>query len=44
MASVITAIDAQSASGGGDYAEAVDTALKDAVNKQWSTGATTKII
>ena len=44
MASVIAAIDAQSASGGGDYAEAVDTALEDAVNKQWSTGATTKII
>ena len=34
----------QSAMGGGDYPEAVDEALELAVNKQWSTGATTKII
>lgn len=38
------ALDKQSAIGGGDYPEAVDTALEMAVNKQWSTGATTKII
>ncbi len=34
----------QSASGGGDYEEAVDEALEMAVNAQWSTGATTKLI
>lgn len=38
------ALDTQRASGGGDYPEAVDLALDMAVNKQWSTGATTKII
>lgn len=38
------ALDKQSATGGGDYPEAVDEALEMAVNKQWSTGATTKII
>ena len=38
------ALDSQSADGGGDYPEAVDEALELAVNKQWSTGATTKII
>lgn len=38
------ALDTQRASGGGDYPEAVDRALDMAVNKQWSTGATTKII
>ena len=38
------AINGQSARGGGDYPEAVDDALDMAVNKQWSTGATTKII
>lgn len=41
---VIAAIDSQSATGGGDYPEAVDKALEMAANKQWSTGATTKII
>lgn len=39
-----TAINAQRATGGGDYPEAVDQALDMAVNQQWSTGATTKII
>ena len=34
----------QRASGGGDYPEAVDEALLKAVNAQWSTGATTKLI
>ena len=38
------AIAAQKASGGGDYAEAVEDALALAVGKQWSEGATTKII
>ena len=38
------ALDKQYATGGGDYPEAVDEALDIAVNKQWSTGATTKII
>ena len=38
------AIAAQKASGGGDYAEAVEEALAMAVEKQWSDGATTKII
>lgn len=39
-----TALNKQYAEGGGDYPEAVDHALEIAVNKQWSTGATTKII
>ena len=39
-----TALNKQAATGGGDYPEAVDEALELAVNKQWSTGATTKII
>ena len=38
------ALNTQRASGGGDYPEAVDKALEIAVGKQWSTGATTKII
>ena len=38
------ALDKQAAKGGGDYPEAVDSALDMAVGKQWSTGATTKII
>ena len=37
-------LDKQYASGGGDYEEAVDEALERAVNAQWSTGATTKLI
>ena len=44
LAAQQAALDTQSASGGGDYPEAVDQALDMAVNKQWSTGATTKII
>ena len=35
---------AQTASGGGDYPEAVHTALSEAVSKQWSSGATTKLL
>ena len=38
------ALNKQYASGGGDYPEAVDEALEMAVNQQWSTGATTKLI
>lgn len=38
------ALDSQRADGGGDYPEAVDEALKQAVSKQWSTGNTTRII
>lgn len=37
-------LNAQYASGGGDYEEAVDEALMKAVEAQWSTGATTKLI
>ena len=44
LANQQAALNKQSASGGGDYPEAVDQALEMAVNKQWSTGATTKII
>ncbi len=40
----ISALMNQHASGGGDYPEAVDDALALAVAKQWSTGATTKLI
>ena len=38
------ALNSQNATGGGDYPEAVDEALMRAVDQQWSTGATTKII
>ena len=44
MSSQQSALNKQGASGGGDYPEAVDEALELAVSKQWSTGATTKII
>ena len=37
-------LNAQYATGGGDYEEAVDDALMQAVDAQWSTGATTKLI
>lgn len=40
----LATLKSQSASGGGDYEEAVDEALEMAVNAQWSTGATTKLI
>ena len=42
--SALAMLRSQSASGGGDYEEAVDEALEMAVNAQWSTGATTKLI
>lgn len=34
----------QTASGGGDFPEAVQDAFKEAVNKQWSSGPSTKIV
>lgn len=37
-------ISNQYASGGGDYEEAVDVAMTEAVNKQWGTGSSTKLI
>jgi hypothetical protein len=37
-------ISAQGPAGGGDYPEAVHTALSEAVAKQWSTGNSTKLI
>ncbi len=39
-----TALNRQTATGGGDTPEAVDEALSMAVGKQWSTGNTTKIL
>ena len=44
LAAQQAALNDQRAIGGGDYPEAVDDALDMAVNKQWSTGATTKMI
>ncbi len=44
MSAQQSALNKQNATGGGDYPEAVDEALNIAVGKQWSTGATTKII
>ena len=44
LAAVKAAIAAQKATGGGDYAEAVEDTLAMATEKQWSDGATTKII
>ena len=44
LAAVQAALAAQSATGGGDYPEAVDEALELAMSKQWSSGASTKII
>ncbi len=44
MAAQQAALDKQRPDGGGDYPEAVDAALEMAVGKQWSTGATTKLI
>lgn len=41
---VKTNISNQSANGGGDYPEAVHTALSEAVSKQWSSGNSTKLI
>ena len=44
MAKQQKAIAEQKATGGGDYPEAVEDALKMAVEKQWSSGATTKLL
>ena len=40
----LSALTSQYAGGGGDYPEAVDDALVLAMTKQWSTGATTKLV
>lgn len=44
LSAQLDALKKQSATGGGDYPEAVDEALEMAVNKQWSTGNATKLI
>lgn len=44
LRAVQTALSGQSATGGGDYPESVDEALELAMSKQWSSGASTKII
>lgn len=44
MQAMLAILNEQGAKGGGDNPEAVDEALKRAVNAQWSTGNTTKII
>ena len=44
MAKQQKAIAQQKATGGGDYAEAVEDALAMALEQQWSSGATTKLI
>ena len=44
LKSALGVLASQYANGGGDYEEAVDEALEMAVNAQWSTGATTKLI
>ncbi len=37
-------LEEQSARGGGDFPEAVDVALEEAINKNWSEGNTTKLL
>jgi hypothetical protein len=44
LRAVQTALSGQSATGGGDYPESVDEALELAMTKQWSSGASTKLI
>lgn len=44
LQAMLSILNEQDASGGGDTPEAVDEALRRAVNAQWSTGNTTKII
>lgn len=44
LMAVQTALSGQSATGGGDYPESVDEALELAMTKQWSSGASTKLI
>ena len=41
---VVNNIKAQESAGGGDYPEAVDTALKEAVEANWNTNAKTKLL
>ena len=40
----ISFLNKQSANGGGDFPEAVETALAEAVTKQWTSGNSTKIL
>lgn len=44
LTTVVKRIDAQSSSGGGDYPEAVDTALSEAVAADWHTNSKTKLL
>ena len=44
LSTVIKNINAQYASGGGDFPEAVDTALAEAVNANWHTNSKTKLL
>ncbi len=45
ISSVISNLSAQSAGGGGDFPEAVDEGLENAIkNKNWSTGASTRLL
>ena len=44
LATVIKNINAQTSSGGGDFPEAVDTALNEAVNANWHTNSKTKLL
>ena len=44
MQAMLAILNKQNAKGGGDFPEAVDEALEKAVNAQWSTGNTTKLI
>ena len=41
---VVNNINAQNSAGGGDYPEAVDTALNEAVNANWNANSKTKLI
>lgn len=44
LSTVVNDIKSQHASGGGDYPEAVDTALKEAVEADWHSDSKTKLI
>ncbi len=44
LTNVVRNLNKQSSAGGGDYPEAVDTALSEAVNMQWRSGTSTKLL
>lgn len=44
LESAVTYLGRQTAAGGGDTPEAVDTALSEAVGKQWQSGTSTKLL